>query len=210
MPIGDMPVLEILLRRLRAAGFDHVHLAVGYLAELVEAYFRDGARFGIQIEYLREDKPLGTAGPLAALETDAARLLVMNGDLVTTMDFRALLDRHAEAGAAATIAIRGRDIPLDFGIVTVADGFVAGFEEKPTLHHDVSMGVYVFEANVVQLIPADERLDFPDLLQILLDGGRAVAVHRSDDFWVDIGRHEDYERALDSFDELRPALLGET
>lgn len=210
MPIGDMPVLEILLRRLRATRFERVHLAVGHLAELIEAYFGSGERFGVEIAYLREDEPLGTAGPLAAIETDASQLLVMNGDLLTTLDFHALLARHEEAGAAATIAVRRREIPLEFGIVKVADGFVGEFQEKPTLHHDVSMGVYVFDVDVVSLIPAGQRFDFPDLLQALLDSGRPVAVHRSDDFWVDIGRHEDYERALELFDELRPALLGET
>lgn len=210
MPVGDMPVLEILLRRLAARDFRRVHLAVGYLAGLIEAYFGDGRKLGIEIEYVREDEPLGTAGPLAAIDTDARELLVMNGDLLTTLDFRRLLDRHAESGAAATIAVRRREITLEFGIVEVADGFVGGFREKPVLEHDVSMGVYVFDADVVDLVPRGQHFDFPELLQALLDRGRPVAVHRSEDFWVDIGRHEDYELALARFEELRPALLGET
>lgn len=210
MPVGDMPVLEILLRRLAAAGFTRVHLAVGHLAELIEAYFGDGRRFGIELLYWREDTPLGTAGPLATIETSAEQLLVMNGDLFTTLPFQDLLGHHEQTGAAATIAVLRREIPIEFGVVHVEGDRIAGFEEKPTISYDVSMGVYVFERNVVELIESGVPLDFPELLERLLDRGESVGAYRSDSFWLDIGRPEDYALAVSRFEELRAEFLGPT
>jgi NDP-sugar pyrophosphorylase family protein len=207
MPVGDMPVMEILLRRLAAAGFERVNLAVGYLAELIEAYFGDGKRFGVELVYWRETQPLGTAGPIAEMQLDSDRVLVMNGDLLTTLEFGPLVDGHTASGAAATIAVRAREVPIDFGVVHVDGDRVAAFEEKPTLGYDVSMGVYVFERRVIDLIPRGTRYDFPDLLAATLDRGWPVHAHRSTDFWLDIGRIEDYELALEQFDDLRSALL---
>jgi NDP-mannose synthase len=210
MPVGDMPVLEILLRRLAADGFTRVHLAVGHLAELIEAYFGDGRRFGIELLYWREDAPLGTAGPLATIETSAEQLLVMNGDLFTTLPFQDLLGHHEQTGVAATIAVLRREIPIEFGVVHVEDDRIAGFEEKPTISYDVSMGVYVFERSVVELIESGVPLDFPELLERLLDRGETVGAYRSDSFWLDIGRPEDYALAVSRFEELRAEFLGPT
>jgi NDP-sugar pyrophosphorylase family protein len=207
MPVGDMPVLEILLRRLAAAGFVRVNLAVGHLAELIEAYFGDGSRYGVELVYWRESEPLGTAGPLAAMDLAADRALVMNGDLLTTLEFGDLVDGHLASGAAATLAVLSREVPIDFGVVHVEAETVAAFDEKPVITYDVSMGVYVFEQRVVQLIPRGVKYDFPDLLGEVLERGWPVHAHRSTDFWLDIGRKEDYELALDRFDELRDALL---
>jgi NDP-sugar pyrophosphorylase family protein len=207
MPVGDMPVLEILLRRLAAAGFRRVNLAVGHLAELIEAYFGDGARYALELVYWRESEPLGTAGPLAEIELSSDRVLVMNGDLLTTLSFAGLVDAHTASGAAATLAVLSRQVPIDFGVVHVEGDRVASFEEKPVIGYDVSMGVYVFEEHVVRLIPEGVHYDFPDLLQAVLERGWPVHAHRSTDFWLDIGRIEDYELALDRFDELRDTLL---
>lgn len=207
MPVGDMPVLEILLRRLAAAGFSRINLAVGHLAELIEAYFGDGRRFDLDIVYWREAEPLGTAGPLAEIELKSDQVLVMNGDLLTTLEFGPLVDGHMASGAAATLAVRRREIPIDFGVVRIDGATVAAFDEKPTITYDVSMGVYVFEQRAVSLVPHGVKYDFPDLLGAVLQQGWPVHAHRSTDFWVDIGRIEDYELALDRFDELRDALL---
>ncbi|HET7027913.1 MAG TPA: sugar phosphate nucleotidyltransferase [Candidatus Limnocylindrales bacterium] len=207
MPVGDMPVLEILLRRLAASGFERVNLAVGHLAELIEAYFGDGRRFGLDLVYWREPEPLGTAGPLMSMELTADRALVMNGDLLTTLAFTSLLEDHAASGAAATIAVLGREVPIDFGVVHLDGDRVAEFEEKPVLTYDVSMGVYVFERRVVDLIPPGTRYDFPDLLRTVLENGWPVHAYRSTDFWLDIGRIDDYELALERFPELRADLL---
>jgi NDP-sugar pyrophosphorylase family protein len=207
MPIGDMPVLEILLRRLAAAGFERVNLAVGHLAELIEAYCGDGRRYGIELAYWREQEPLGTAGPLAEMEFRSERVLVMNGDLLTTLEFPALIDAHIASNAAATLAVLSREVPIDFGVVHTDGDSVAAFEEKPVITYDVSMGVYVFEQRVVQLIPHGVKYDFPELLGAVLELGWPVHAHRSTDFWLDIGRMEDYEVALDRFEDLRDALL---
>ena len=207
MPIGEMPVLEILLRRLAAAGFRRVHLAVGYLAELIEAYFRDGERFGVQLEYLREDQPLGTAGPLAALANPSERLLVMNGDLFTALDFRELVAFHESSGATATVATLEREVPIEFGVIGVEGTRIVDYDEKPTIAYDVSMGVYVFEREVVDLIPTGEHFDFPDVVHVLLERGLPVAAYRSSAFWLDIGQREDYELAQERFGELRAELL---
>jgi NDP-sugar pyrophosphorylase family protein len=207
MPVGDMPVLEILLRRLAAAGLTSVNLAVGHLAELIEAYFGDGSRFGVKLVYWREDEPLGTAGPIARMGLDGERLLVMNGDLLTTLDFAPMLGEHGSSGAAATIAVLEREVPIDFGVVHLDGDNVASFEEKPVLSYNVSMGVYVFERRVVELIPGGQRYDFPDLLQAVLGRGWPVHAYRSSDFWLDIGRPEDYELAIERFSDLRNELL---
>lgn len=207
MPVGEMPVLEILLRRLAAAGFVRINLAVGYLAELIEAYFGDGERFGVELVYWRETQPLGTAGPIAEMHLTEDRVLVMNGDLLTTLDFAPLVEGHVASGAAASLAVRSREVPIDFGVVHLDGGNVSSFEEKPVITYDVSMGVYVFEQHVVGLIPHGLRYDFPDLLAEVLGLGWPVHAHRSTDFWLDIGRMEDYELAHERFNELRGELL---
>ncbi|MGH3072978.1 MAG: nucleotidyltransferase family protein [Gaiellaceae bacterium] len=208
LPIGEMPVLEILLRRLAHAGFDRVHLAVGYLAKLIESYFGDGSRFGVELRYVREDEPLGTAGPLARIEGGFERLLVMNGDLFTALDFAALVEQHVSSGAQATLGLLAREVPIEFGVIRTDGDRVVGFDEKPTITYDVSMGVYVFERAVLELIPEGRHFDFPELVLELLARSQPVGVYRSDAFWLDIGRREDYELAQERFEELGPTLLG--
>jgi NDP-mannose synthase len=207
MPVGEMPVLEILLRRLAAAGFVRINLAVGYLAELIEAYFGDGERFGVELVYWREAHPLGTAGPMAEMDLTEDNVLVMNGDLLTTLDFAPFMEGHVASGAAASLAVRSREVPIDFGVVHVDGVNVASFEEKPVITYDVSMGVYAFEQRVVELIPHGLKYDFPDLLGEVLERGWPVHAHRSTDFWLDIGRMDDYELAHERFNELRGELL---
>lgn len=209
LPIGDRPVLEILLRQLARGGFGRVTLAVGHLAELLEAYFGDGSRFDIEIEYAREDGPLGTAGPLAHIPLEGEHLLVLNGDLLTTLDFRALVDHHVASPSVATVAITERNVPIQFGVVRVDEGSrtIAGYDEKPTLSYDVSMGVYAFDRRVLELIPAEGPLDFPTLVGLMLEQGWAVDAYRSQDYWLDIGNPEDYDRALEDGPDLLDRLL---
>jgi len=206
MPVGEMPVLEILVRRLAGAGLHTVHLAVGHLAELIEAYFGNGSRFGVELRYWREIEPLGTAGPLAEIETASPTILVMNGDLLTTLDFRAFLAAHEESGASATVGVHQRDVPVDYGVVKLDGSAIVGFEEKPTLSYMISMGVYAFERDAIELIPP-RKFDFPDLVHAMLDRGLAINAHVSSAFWLDIGRHEDYELANRSFEHLRAELI---
>jgi NDP-sugar pyrophosphorylase family protein len=207
MPVGEWPVLEILLRRLAAVELRTVHLAVGHLAELIEAYFGDGSRFGVDIVYWRELAPLGTAGPLASIQTSSPSVLVMNGDLVTTLDFRELLAAHKASGASATIGVHRRDVPIEYGVVKREGSAILGFEEKPTLTYEISMGVYVFERAAIELVPHGVRFDFPDLVHAMLERDLKINAHVSSAFWLDIGLPEDYELANRSFEELRKDLL---
>ena len=208
MPVGDMPVLEILLRQLARHELTTVHLAVGHLAGLIEAYFGDGSTFGVDLQYWHEDEPLGTAGPLAAIATASDRVVVMNGDLLTTLDFSELLEQHMRSGAAATVGVHRREVPIDFGVVKREGNAITGFEEKPTLSYEVSMGVYVVERTAIDLIPPSTRLDFPEFVLLMLERGLKVDAYVSSAFWLDIGRHEDYALAVERFAELRGELLG--
>lgn len=201
MPLGEMPVMEILLRRLELFGFTDVTICTGHLAELIMAFFGTGGRFGMQIRYVREDKPLGTAGPIKLVQGLSDPFMVMNGDLLTTLDFSNLLAAHSKNGADATIAIYNRKVQIDFGVVEVADdGYLDGYSEKPAFRFDVSMGVYVFSRSVLEIITTDGHMDIPDLMKRIQREGGRVACHRSDCYWLDIGRAEDYTRAQEEFE----------
>ena len=211
MPVGDRPVLDIVIRQLKAAGFERVTIATGYLAELIEAFFRDGAAYGIEIDYHREAEPLGTVGALALIDGLDAPFLVMNGDVLTDMDYRELVARHVASGAAATIATTRRHVEISLGVMRFGDADaperVTDYIEKPTLHYDVSMGVYCFDPRVLEHIHAGVRLDFPDLVLRLLAHGERVEAWRPEAYWLDLGRHDDYEAAQGEFEAMRERLL---
>jgi len=210
MPIGEMPILEIVIRQLQKHGFDNLTLAVGYLAELLMAYCGDGSKFGVTLDYSREEQPLGTAGPIALVPNLNATFLVMNGDLLTTIDYAAMLKYHRERGALATIACYQRDVKIDLGVLDVdSDNWVANYIEKPTYHYSVSMGIYLFEPEILKYIPANQRLDLPELVIKLMQDGKKVNVFNFDGYWLDIGRHDDYERAIEEFAAHRADFLPE-
>lgn len=186
-------------------------IATGYLAELIEAFFGDGSRHGVPIDYFREDEPLGTVGALSLIDGLDEDFLVMNGDILTDLDYRALLDRHREGGQAATIASRSREVQVSLGVMlfdTQDDPTrVTGYVEKPSYSYEVSMGVYCFAPHVRDYIPRGQRIDFPDLILRLVDADEMVRAWHSQDQWFDIGRHDDYEAAQDAFEQLRPRLI---
>ncbi len=163
MPIGDMPILEILLRQMRRSGIDEIVLTVGHLAGLLEAFFQDGSQLGLKIRYSYEDQPLGTAGPLSLVNGLDDTFLVTNGDVLTTLDLRSLVAYHHRRGAAATIATHVRKVNIDLGVIQFDDGNrLVGYIEKPTYEFQVSMGIYVFEPRVltvyrIQEIPGFSR-----------------------------------------------------
>lgn len=208
MPIDDMPILEIVIRQLKRHGFDEVTLAVGHLAELLMAYCGDGSKFGVKLDYSREEKPLGTSGPLALIPNLDETFLVMNGDLLTTIDYGDMLRRHRERGAIASIACHQRDVKIDFGVIEAgADNWIENYIEKPTLHYSVSMGIYIFEPEIMNYVPKGAYLDLPDLIKKLLAARRGVNVYRFSGYWLDIGRHDDYERAAGEFSQRRDEFL---
>lgn len=198
VPVGDRAVLEILIRSLVAAGITEITFAVDHLAELIMAYVeghpevRDLARY----RFVRDVKPSGTAGPLSRIEGLDETFLVCNGDLLTGLDFRALVDHHKQSGATLTVATHRKPVKLGLGVLDINEqGRVARYIEKPTMHYDVSMGVYVYEPRALAYIPKGEYLDFPDLVTRLVDAGEPVSAWRNDAYWLDIGNPDDYARA---------------
>jgi NDP-sugar pyrophosphorylase family protein len=209
LPVGDVPILDVVIRQLARHGITRLTMAVGYLAELLMAYFADGRKYGVELSYAREERPLGTAGPLGTIAGLDDTFLVMNGDILTTLDYSRLLAFHRQSGAVATIAAHQREVYIDFGVIESHDGVeVSGYIEKPTQHYLVSMGIYVFEPAVVRFIEAGTKLDFPELVQRLLEAKEKLAIYRSEDFWLDIGRPDDYQRAIEVFAKQRERFLA--
>ena len=209
MPVGDFPILEVVLRQLKSHGLTDVTLAVGHLGNLIQAFFGDGSKWGVKINYSFEEEPLGTVGPLTCLTELDETFMVMNGDLLTTLDYLDLIKYHKDEKAVATVAAQERWVDIDFGVIQRdKDDKMAKYIEKPRLSYLVSMGTYVFEPELLESIPKGERFDFPDLMQRLLQEKRKVAIYRSDEFWLDIGRPDDYQRAVEEFEKNRERFLG--
>ena len=207
MPVGEKPILEVIIRQLKYYSFSSVTMAVGYLAELIEAYFSDGNKYGIKIDYSREDKPLGTIGSLSLIDGLDKTFLVMNGDVLTNLDYCRLVDFHEKNQAVATIATYDKKVKIDLGILEMDENFrLKKFTEKPTLKYHVSMGIYVFEPEILSFIQPNGYLDFPDLVLALMKAGRKVVAFPFDGYWLDIGRHEDYVRAQEEFETLKEDL----
>jgi NDP-sugar pyrophosphorylase family protein len=211
LPIGDHAILEVVIQQLRGYGFTRLTLAVGHLAHLVRAVMQDGSHHGVTIEYHEETEPLGTVGPLATIDGLDESFLVMNGDVLTALDYGELLEVHRRSGNILTIASHRRVVRTEYGVLHLdPDGGdtrpVIGFEEKPELPYIVSMGVYVMEPRALDYIEPDTRLDLPDLVLRLLDAGESVGSYLFEGYWLDIGRHEDYERAILEYESLRAEL----
>lgn len=204
VPVGDHPIIEIVLRQLRHFGFTDVVISTGHLAGLIEAYCGDGKRWGMKIRYVREEKPLGTSGALKLIRGLKPRFLTVNGDLLTTLNFRALYDSHRESRAEATVAVCERRTMVDFGVIELDEtDRLASYTEKPSYRYLVSMGVNVFNRKTLELIARDETLGIPDLIGRIRAAGGAVRGYRNRAEWLDIGRPEDYETAQDIFTSPR-------
>jgi NDP-sugar pyrophosphorylase family protein len=210
MPIGDMPILEVLLRQMKRAGIDEVVITVGHLANLLRAFFQDGSALGLHISYSFEDVPLGTAGPLSLVSGLDRTFLVSNGDVLTTLDIKELIKFHTQQKAAATIAVHRRKVDIDFGVVQCDENFrMVGYTEKPSIDYLVSMGIYVFEPRVLTYIPYDRYLDLPNLVLNMLAAGEKVVGFPYSGYWQDLGRPDDYEYASKDFDSMRKNFLPE-
>jgi NDP-mannose synthase len=210
MPIGDMPILEVILRQIKTAGIDEAVLTVGHLSGLLQAFFQDGKQLGIKIQYNFEEYPLGTAGPLALVKGLDETFLVSNGDVLTTLNLRDLIRFHHEQKALATIAVHHRQVKIDLGVVQMDNKpNISGYIEKPIFDYRVSMGIYVFEPEVLAYIQPGNYLDFPDLVKKLLAAGENVVGYQFDGYWEDLGRPDDYERAAADFEKMRSEFLTE-
>jgi NDP-sugar pyrophosphorylase family protein len=206
MPVGERPILEYLIRRLVKFKFDEITISVGYLASLIEAYFSNGEKYGAKIDYLREDKPLGTVGPIKQLQHENVDWLVMNGDVLSDIDFDTFRAFHLHSKADLTIATFKRTSKIDFGVLDVdEDGFLKAYKEKPTDEYVVSMGIYYCRPETLDLIPANSYYDLPTLAMALIKDNKKVACYLHDGTWLDIGRPDDYEFAQDNFGRLMGA-----
>ncbi|GAB3336900.1 sugar phosphate nucleotidyltransferase [Micromonospora halotolerans] len=209
VPIGESyAILEIVLRQLAARGFTHVTLAINHLGSLIRAFVGDGSRFGLAVDYVEEQQPLSTIGPLFGIrERLPEHFLVMNGDVLTDLDYADVLARHAGSGAPLTVATYRRSVKIDFGVLELAGDKVTSFSEKPVLHYRVSMGVYGLSRSTIAHYPVGQPFGFDQLVLDLLGRGEPPTGYEFDGYWLDIGRPEDYDEANRCFAEVRDMLL---
>lgn len=209
MPIGDYPILEVVIRQLVRHGFDHITLAVNHQAELIRAFFGDGTKWHVHIDYSQENEPLGTIGPLRLIPDLPQNFLIMNGDVLTDLDFAAFHDKHAEADRVFTISSHQRVQKIDYGVlVSDTAGMLSGFQEKPSTSYEVSMGIYMASREILEYVPA-ASYGFDNLMLDLLADKHDVKVEPFGGYWLDIGRPDDYMQAIEEFENLKQRFLGE-
>ena len=196
LPVGKKPIAHHLVEKLEKHGFKEIYLTTGYHSELVQAYFRDGRDFGVNIHYSIEKKPLGTAGPLKLIEKELDEpFLVMNGDLYTDVKFNQIMEFHREKDADMTVCGKIHDITIPFGVLSVNEKLeITGVEEKPTIRNKIGAGMYVINPQLLELIPAGKRFDMPELIEKARKNGKKVCYYEIKDFWLDVGKVEDYEK----------------
>jgi NDP-sugar pyrophosphorylase family protein len=196
LPVGNRPLLELIIDQLRRAGIPRVNLTTHYQQEVITKHFGNGDGFGIEIHYVQEDQPLGTAGALGLLEFSDEPLLVINGDILTRVDFHAMLDFHREHRADMTVAVRQQEIHLPYGVVETNGVTIHGIVEKPVLSHFMNAGFYLLNPQVCQYIPVGQPYDMPDLILRLIGEGYKIVSFPVREYWLDIGRIEDYQQAI--------------
>jgi NDP-sugar pyrophosphorylase family protein len=207
MPIVDRPILEIIIRQLARRGFDHVTLAVNHQAELLKAYFGDGSRWGVRIDYSLETEPLSTMGPLRLVRELPENFLVMNGDILTDLNYRTFVDTHAAERRLFTIAAAAREQMIDYGVLQVTEQlYLRGFQEKPSIPYLVSMGIYGVNRRVLDFIPAEGPFGFDQLVVELLARQEPVRVEPHEGYWLDIGRPDDYQKAVEDWPKMSAEL----
>lgn len=208
MPIGDYPILEVVVRQLVHAGFDHITMAVNHQAEIIQAFFGKGEKWGLTIDYSLEDTPLSTMGPLRLIKDLPENFLVMNGDILTDIDYRSLYDYHVAKENIFTVSSFQRELRTEYGILEVgSDQILSGFKEKPVIQYEVSMGVYIANREILTYIPKGKPYGFDHLMLDLIAAGRPASVRRHTGYWLDIGRPDDYVQAIEEFDRLKNLFL---
>ena len=202
VPVGDRPILEHILRRLHSSGVREVDLCVGHLGELIQVYFSQAHALpnDLDLRWHWEDEPLGTAGALRLIPDLGGTFIAMNGDILTTLDYRELIAFHERNGAALTVAMHARRVEIDLGVIETEADRIIGWREKPKLDYEVSMGIYVYDERALAYLPAEGPCQFPDLIQRLLDAGETVSAFRSEAEWFDIGTVPEHQRAVEAFE----------
>ncbi|MGB0383235.1 MAG: nucleotidyltransferase family protein [Ardenticatenaceae bacterium] len=195
LPIGDRPLLELIISQLSYTGIRRINLTTHYKGDLIAQHFGDGKNFGVEIRYVEESQPLGTAGSLSLLDAPNEPLLVMNGDILTQVDFRAMFDFHQEHQAAMTVAVRQYDFQVPYGVLECEGYKVRQIREKPTYNFFVNAGIYLLEPELHCYVPNNQRFDMTDLIEILISQGKTVISFPILEYWLDIGQHADYEQA---------------
>ena len=200
LPLGDVPIIEVVIRQLAAAGVKRIILTLGHMAHLFIATIGEISRLGVEIEYCREEEPLGTAGPIRLVNNLEEDFIVMNGDLLTTLDYHALFSTHINNNAWGTIAVSLRHVMIDYGVVIATDAnLLSEYREKPTISYNVSMGINVLSRRCLDFIPHGKKFDMPQLMLAMQQAGKPVYCFKTDCYWQDIGRFDDYNRASDDF-----------
>jgi NDP-mannose synthase len=208
MPLGDYPILEVIVRQLANQGFARITMAVNHQANLIRAFFGDGRQWGIDIDYSLESAPLSTVAPLTLIPDLPEQFLLLNGDVLTDLRFGDFLDRHTAERRLFTISAARRNDTAEYGVLHADEhGRLTGFEEKPVHSYLVSMGVYGFNRELLERVPRGEKYGFDDLMRDMLAGARPVHVSVHDGYWLDIGRPDDYARAIDDFETGRERFL---
>jgi len=209
MPIGEYPILEVIVRQLADHGFGHITMAVNHQAGLIQAFFGDGEKWGVKIDYSLETSPLGTVAPLLLLRDLPEHFLLMNGDILTDFDLGEFYARHVAEHRLFTIGAARRTHMIDYGVLDVdSRNTLSGFREKPFVEYLVSMGVYTLSREVLSAVPVDREFGFDDLMLELLERKLRVHVQRHDGYWRDIGRPDDYMQAIDEFEERGLSLVA--
>lgn len=209
MPIGDYPILEVIVRQLALQRFEHITMAVSHQANLIKAFFGDGEQWRVRIDYSMETKPLSTVAPLCLISDLPENFLLMNGDVLTDLNLQQLYQDHVRNSRLFTIAAARRRDVIDYGVLHVnSDNILTAFSEKPFTCYLVSMGVYIVNRAILELIPPDEKYGFDDLMADLLRRGERVHVYPHEGYWLDIGRPDDYMRAIEEFEQRKHSLLG--
>lgn len=200
LDVGGRPILETIIRRFSEAGFSEFHVSVNYRADVIRNHFGDGSALGVDLSYIEEDMPLGTAGPLARL---AARkdtpLLVMNADILSKVDPVQMIAFHRENDSAATMAVRNYEVQVPYGVVDIDDNQIRGLREKPVSRHFINAGIYVLSPDALGLVPQDRAFDMPDLFDACRDANMRTHAYPIEEYWVDIGQIDDYRRANADF-----------
>lgn len=208
MPIGNYPILEVIVIQLARFGFDHITIAVNHQAEIIKAFFQNGDRWGVRIDYSMENQPLGTMAPLKLIKDLPDNFLVMNGDILTDLNFADFYDQHITDNSIFTISSNRRKNQIDYGVLDIDNnGYLEGFKEKPVINYEVSMGIYMVGNEVMKFIPKNAHYGFDNLMIDLLGAQRKIRVKMFEGYWLDIGRPDDYIKAIEEFDVMKKKFL---